>query len=613
MLIKHKLVGLSALSVISLLIVLLASWWTWLQLERLASAGQLTAQLTSRILKVERHGQDFFFQHAERDAVELREHLRALDQDIARLAGLLGQDAIPATQFDALRQEIAQYQERFEQFFNESKTIGLDHESGLYGSLREAVHHAEASVKETGRDDLLAGILQLRRDEKDFMLRSSTKYVDNFKANYAVLIARPEIDETVTRALARYHQDFLNLVESQIRVGLSADQGLRADLNAQMLSLQSQVDTIKANLETHLQSAEVHAAWRLVAFALAVMVLVGLLTWLIARRLNRSISRAVSVIQNIADDHDLTLRLDVSGKDELARMGEHLNSMLDSVARVILQCQRTIDDLSQTLAQLSANAEQTSVGGRHQLSEADQLATAITQMAATVEEIARNTETAADRTHRASRHAQQGRAQVDTTIQRIDTLATRLAGSTQAADELVQSSTTIGSVLDVIRGIAEQTNLLALNAAIEAARAGEQGRGFAVVAGEVRTLAMRTRTAIEEISGIISALQQKTGTIVSLIQECREEGLAGSAQANEAGAFLQRITEDMAGVQEMSTQIAAAVQEQTHVATEINRNIVAIRDIADHTASAADANASTSTQIAQSATELAHSISRFRC
>lgn len=125
MLIKHKLVGLSALSVISLLIVLLASWWTWLQLERLASAGQLTAQLTSRILKVERHGQDFFFQHAERDAVELREHLRALDQDIARLAGLLGQDAIPATQFDALRQEIAQYQERFEQFSMSPRRSGL--------------------------------------------------------------------------------------------------------------------------------------------------------------------------------------------------------------------------------------------------------------------------------------------------------------------------------------------------------------------------------------------------------------------------------------------------------------------------------------------------------
>ncbi|WP_052315043.1 methyl-accepting chemotaxis protein [Thiocystis violascens] len=234
-------------------------------------------------------------------------------------------------------------------------------------------------------------------------------------------------------------------------------------------------------------------------------------------------------------------------------------------------------------------------------------------MAATIDEIARNTEVAADRTQRTSTNARSGHDQVQKTIRHIESLAHRLTDSTQAAQALAHSSATIGSVLDVIRTIAQQTNLLALNAAIEAARAGEQGRGFAVVAGEIRTLAMRTQTATDEVGDIIKTLQEKTDAIVRLIEICHGEGLESAAQANQAGELLARIAEDVTYMLDMNTQIATAIEEQSRVATEVNRNVVVIRDVAEQAAAASHSNAQTSTQVAQQSDALAQVIRRFRC
>ena len=89
---------------------------------------------------------------------------------------------------------------------------------------------------------------------------------------------------------------------------------------------------------------------------------------------------------------------------------------------------------------------------------------------------------------------------------------------TGAIENLARRSDQIGGIVDTITGIAEQTNLLALNAAIEAARAGEQGKGFAVVAEEVRKLAEESQHAAQEISGLISAIQDETTNAVGVVE-----------------------------------------------------------------------------------------------
>ncbi|WP_411748473.1 methyl-accepting chemotaxis protein [Reinekea sp.] len=143
---------------------------------------------------------------------------------------------------------------------------------------------------------------------------------------------------------------------------------------------------------------------------------------------------------------------------------------------------------------------------------------------------------------------------IDTTIEAMGYLSTRMDGASQGIFELDTQSQKVAELVESIGGIADQTNLLALNAAIEAARAGEQGRGFAVVADEVRQLASRTSTATEEIISVVSENKQLTKAAVSLIEESKKEADKALQLSNDAGHVMKDI-------QEGAKQVVDAIAE----------------------------------------------------
>lgn len=209
-----------------------------------------------------------------------------------------------------------------------------------------------------------------------------------------------------------------------------------------------------------------------------------------------------------------------------------------------------------------------------QLSEIEQVSTAMQEMTATLGDMSSNCADAASASQMASAQTIHGDKTVSTTISAIEIMAAQLQETSQVITELEAHSTDIGKVLDVIQSIAGQTNLLALNAAIEAARAGEQGRGFAVVADEVRALAQRTHNATTEIQSMINLLQQGTSKAVLSMQQGVNAASQCITTADIAGSALRTIREAIATITDMTHHIASAVEEQSSVANEMNRNVV---------------------------------------
>lgn len=334
---------------------------------------------------------------------------------------------------------------------------------------------------------------------------------------------------------------------------------------------------------------------------------------LVMRGVSRGLQRAIRTMQEIADgDGDLTRRLDSSGRDEVADLGKAFNRFVDKIQQLVQQVVTSTTQLAAATEQMSLVVRQSEAGVRTQQRETDMVASAVNEMSATVQEVARNTSDAAQVAQSTDLEAKQGKEAVGQAVASIRGLAEEVGAAAKVIGELEHESVQIGSVLDVIRDVADQTNLLALNAAIEAARAGDHGRGFSVVADEVRSLASRTQQSTEEIQRMIGRLQSKARDSVRVMEVSQQKAALSVDQATGTGEALDAITSRVGRISDMNTQIAAAAEEQSLVAEEINKNVLNIKKISEDASASADQLSSAGTSLAQLAGELSSMVASFK-
>lgn len=319
----------------------------------------------------------------------------------------------------------------------------------------------------------------------------------------------------------------------------------------------------------------------------------------------------VAGIQNIKKG-DLTQKVVIHGKSDFSWMAYELDTARKNVSSLVKTLAGGVTQLEASTDNMASISKATVDGVLKQQSETAQVATAMNEMAASVQEVARTAAGAADAARNADNEAKAGKQVVLDTMGSIDSLAGEVEKAAQTLTNLETDISNIGAIVDVIRGITEQTNLLALNAAIEAARAGEHGRGFAVVADEVRTLAARTQSSTHEIEEMVERLQSGAQEAVTVMSEGREQAKTSVEKASSAGAALDTITGMISTMDEMSAQISSAANEQSSVAEDINRGIVNISQVAEHTADGARATSDAVKELSSISTQLQEAAVKFK-
>lgn len=278
-------------------------------------------------------------------------------------------------------------------------------------------------------------------------------------------------------------------------------------------------------------------------------------------------------------DGDLTQRLEVRTKDDLGQIAGGVNEFIASLQKMLLEIQSASMQLQSNVEGLKDKSMRNASILESHVSETEQIVAAIEEMNATADAMATDAANTAQLTQKANDAS--GISQ--TTVHQAQDTVTALVEDVDSTASNVQNMSDetdgINEILSVIGDIAEQTNLLALNAAIEAARAGEQGRGFAVVADEVRNLASRTKDSTEEIESALGSLLKGNHSVVEAMDSTKERCQKTADGMGQVTESLETMTQFVGDINDLSTQIATAAEEQSSVTQEVSRNMSAISEI----------------------------------
>lgn len=579
--------------------------------QHLLGEANVTAHTISRqVVQLRNHEKNFLLRLEAKYASHHQQAVTALQQDLTKLRTELQDFAIDSQGIAEFEQLLLSYAANFQQISVLRIKAGLTENEGLTAEMRAAARQLEQLLLQKGELHQVNLVLQLRRHEKDFQLRLSLKEQQLFQQKVALLT--PMLSGDALSALQHYDKSFQSLVAAFVQIGLHQDDGMMDVMRASIHATEQQMTALKKQVDRELAQALSRSKTVSISCFVLLVLLLSLLLWQISRSVIQPVRQVRSVIAQIRRGQDFTQRIALAGDDELTALSLDLNDLLADVQNLVRTVNHSLQALDQSTQQLNQSAHNTNQSMQLQQSETDMVATAVTEMGATIHEIARTTENTADKAQDTNSHAAKGMEQVAATVAQVQQLSTRLAAAAGTAAQLDADSVTIGSVLEVIRTIADQTNLLALNAAIEAARAGEQGRGFAVVADEVRMLATKTQDSTKQIEQIIRALQQRSKEIVQVMQQCQQQGEQSANQGQTAMHLLREITTDVTLIMDMTTQIATAIEEQSHVAAEVNKSVVSIRDLSDDTLQGAKQNHQISQAVAAQTTDLHHLVDKFR-
>jgi methyl-accepting chemotaxis protein len=472
------------------------------------------------------------------------------------------------------------------------------------GELRNGV----TSYRNVLREHMLSETLE-DKEAVEKRLAGISENNDKIRKDYEAMISTPEeralhdewvktwnaykegivkVMEVSRKEAGKVPHDSYALSKDYIKLARAADDILQKDIDRNNKS---------ADDDTQAASSSYNSAFWLILGILAGSVVVGAaISFLVIRDVISGIASIVEPMQALGAG-DLSADVPHRGeKTEIGTMADALQIFKEALvakkaadeaaardAEQKIERGRRVDAITREFESMIGEVVQTVSSASTQLeasattltSTADRSQEIATAVAAASEEASANVQSVASATEELSSSVNEISRQVQESARMASEAVGQARSTTERVSELSKAATRIGDVVELINTIAGQTNLLALNATIEAARAGEAGRGFAVVASEVKALAEQTAKATgeigQQISGIQAATQESVGAIKDIsgtIERLSEISSTIAAAVEEQGAATQEISRNVQQAAQGTQQVSSNVTEVQRGATE---------------------------------------------
>ena len=344
-----------------------------------------------------------------------------------------------------------------------------------------------------------------------------------------------------------------------------------------MGNLENMTAKSRENLEKSVQSD----IWRLIASSFGFVLFILALSYFYSRvRISKPIETLVRVNEELASGKgDLTKRMDIKGKDEIAQIATATNSFIEKIHAIVVQAKAICVENLSIADELSATSTQTGI----RVERSNEVVQSITAQGVALSGQMQNS---AQGAANVQKHLEGVVGHIDMAIASMDELASNIEQASSVEFELAEhinklseDANQVINVLGIINDIADQTNLLALNAAIEAARAGEHGRGFAVVADEVRKLAEHTQRSLVEINATITVIVQAIGDASSRMNDNSDKVKQIAHMTKAVDGLVGQMGQEITGALSISKESINSYVEATGKVLDMIEEIKGISSI----------------------------------
>lgn len=363
-----------------------------------------------------------------------------------------------------------------------------------------------------------------------------------------------------------------------------------------------------------------------------VALFIGIISFMFLNKgITNPINSLIGDLKHLSEGNgDLTKRIEINSKDEIADMIHYFNNFIVNIHEIVKEISKissillnnmnaitsTTGELTKSTEMIAMSSMDVAEGSLLQNNKLDELNNLVEKMRMDIENVSQKAHETLKSSEKSQESVLNGDRQVSVQSDELTKFVHSIKSASHTVEDLNQSSEEIKAIVDLIHSISSQTNLLALNASIEAARAGEAGRGFSVVADEIRKLAEETSVSAKKISDIVISISDKTMNVKTSMDELvdntkvQEESMETlkdelkeilnvtavtlnesqeimeiSTKVNNEFSVMTHSAKDIQSVavhNSGNTQdVAAAVEEQTASFEEVSANISSINEMTE--------------------------------